>query len=71
MNCPKCGHGWSNVVDCRTSGTAKRVRKECCGCGQRFTVWEISDQEYLRFKQQEKTVAKILSLMEVLKNIEN
>jgi transcriptional regulator NrdR family protein len=59
------------VVDCRTKGSAKRVRKECAGCGNRFTIWEITDQEYTKFKNQEKTIAKILSFMEVLRNIEN
>lgn len=71
MNCPKCGHGWPNVVDCRAKGTAKRVRKECCGCGHRFTIWELSDQEYAKFKNQEKTITKILSFMEVLKTTED
>ena len=71
MNCPKCGHGWSSVVDSRGEGSVKRVRKECCGCGNRFTIWELSDQEYAKFKKQEKTIAQILSLMEVLKKLEN
>jgi transcriptional regulator NrdR family protein len=71
MNCPNCGYGWSTVVDCRTQGSAKRVRKECTGCGNRFTIWEITDQEYKKLKKQEKTIATILSLMEVLKKLEN
>jgi transcriptional regulator NrdR family protein len=71
MNCPKCGHGWSTVIDCRTKGIEKRVRKECSECGNRFTIWEIFDNEYRKLKKKEQMVNKILSLMEVLKKIEN
>lgn len=71
MNCPKCGHGWSKTVDCRMHGTAKKVKKQCTGCGNWYTIFEISPTEYNRYKKQEKTINQILSLMEVLKGIEN
>lgn len=68
MNCPKCGFGYSTVVDCRTVSREKRVRKQCAGCGFRYTFYEVSDLEYNRLKKNEKTVRKILSLMEELKS---
>lgn len=52
MNCPKCGHGWSKTVDCRMHGTAKKVKKECTGCGNWYTIFEISTTEYNRYKKQ-------------------
>lgn len=68
MNCPKCGFGYSTVVDCRMVSSEKRVRKQCAGCGFRYTFYEVSDLEYNRLKKNEKTVRKILSLMEELKS---
>lgn len=42
MRCPSCGHSESKVVDSRPSedGTAIRRRRECLGCGHRFTTYE-------------------------------
>lgn len=42
MNCPYCGHPDSRVVDSRDteSKEAIRRRRECAGCGQRFTTYE-------------------------------
>lgn len=68
MNCPKCGYGYATVVDCRTVLDKKRVRKQCAGCGFRYTFYEVSDLEYNCLKKNEKIVRKILSLVEELKN---
>lgn len=42
MNCPFCSHIEDKVVDSRTSkdGAAIRRRRECLGCGKRFTTYE-------------------------------
>lgn len=42
MRCPKCGHLESKVIDSRPSddGDAIRRRRECLGCGARFTTYE-------------------------------
>ena len=42
MRCPYCGHHELKVVDSRDSevGEAIRRRRECLGCGQRFTTYE-------------------------------
>ena len=42
MNCPACGHGEDKVVDSRSTkdNTAVRRRRECLGCGKRFTTYE-------------------------------
>ena len=42
MRCPYCTAGDSKVVDSRDSetGEAIRRRRECLGCGKRFTTYE-------------------------------
>jgi transcriptional repressor NrdR len=46
VNCPYCGHAESRVVDSREteSKEAIRRRRECIGCGQRFTTYEMIEQ---------------------------
>lgn len=42
MNCPACGNSDSKVIDSRPSDkTSIRRRRECLGCGKRFTTYEI------------------------------
>lgn len=43
MKCPYCGYSDSKVVDSRPSdeGGSIRRRRECLGCGKRFTTYEI------------------------------
>ena len=42
MKCPFCGHQEDKVVDSRVSsdGVSIRRRRECLGCGKRFTTYE-------------------------------
>lgn len=42
MRCMYCGNTESKVVDSRSTedGTAIRRRRECLGCGKRFTTYE-------------------------------
>lgn len=42
MKCPHCGKGESRVVDSRVvrDSRAVRRRRECLGCGRRFTTYE-------------------------------
>ncbi len=42
MRCPFCSHAEDKVVDSRESkdGDAIRRRRECLGCGRRFTTFE-------------------------------
>ncbi len=42
MRCPKCGCLDDKVIDSRSSreGSTIRRRRECLGCGQRFTTYE-------------------------------
>ncbi|HWR53212.1 MAG TPA: transcriptional regulator NrdR [Bryobacteraceae bacterium] len=46
MNCPFCNHLQDKVVDSRESreGDVVRRRRECLGCGRRFTTYERIDE---------------------------
>ena len=46
MKCPYCGHLGDKVVDSRESkeGEVIRRRRECLGCGKRFTSYERIDE---------------------------
>ncbi len=46
MKCPFCGHEEDKVVDSRSSreGKAIRRRRECLGCGERFTTYEYLEK---------------------------
>jgi len=42
MKCPYCGHQEDKVLDSRTvrDGEAIKRRRECLGCGRRYTTYE-------------------------------
>ena len=43
MKCPFCSHSESKVIDSRPTDEGERIRRrrECLGCGKRFTTYEI------------------------------
>ncbi len=49
MRCPKCGRLDDKVIDSRGSreGSVIRRRRECLGCGHRFTTYEEIEHEGL------------------------
>ena len=53
MRCPSCDHTEDRVVDSRTSrgGRAIRRRRECLGCGRRFTTYEHIEEEPLSVRK--------------------
>ncbi len=40
MNCPYCGYYDSKVIDSRDVNDGIRRRRQCLGCGSRFTTYE-------------------------------
>jgi len=40
MNCPYCGHSQDRVIDSREVNDGIRRRRQCLGCGERFTTYE-------------------------------
>jgi transcriptional repressor NrdR len=54
MRCPHCGNLDDKVVESRTlaNGEAIRRRRECNGCGYRFTSYErIEDKQFMVIKR--------------------
>ncbi len=49
MKCPFCGHLEDKVVDSRASSdeVSIRRRRECLGCGKRFTTYEHPEEQRL------------------------
>jgi len=49
VNCPKCGHVDSKVIDSRASEAqdAIRRRRECLNCAVRFTTYERREEQPL------------------------
>ncbi|MDB6124867.1 MAG: ATP-cone domain protein [Pedosphaera sp.] len=49
MRCPKCGCQDDKVIDSRASreGATIRRRRECIGCGHRFTTYEEIERDDL------------------------
>ena len=43
MHCPYCDSVSTSVVDTRDAGDAVRRRRECEGCGNRFTTYERAE----------------------------
>jgi transcriptional repressor NrdR len=46
MRCPYCGKADSRVVDSRAADDGKTIRRrrECAGCGRRFTTYEVVEK---------------------------
>jgi len=53
VRCPSCDHTEDRVVDSRTSraGRAIRRRRECLGCGSRYTTYEYVEREPLTVRK--------------------
>src|SRR5437773_3676185 len=68
MRCPKCGSQDDKVIDSRASreGATIRRRRECLGCGHRFTTYEEVERGGLVVlkrddRREEYSKAKLLS----------
>ena len=69
--CPGCGEKLSGVVDSRPSadGKATRRRRECAGCGQRWSTYEVSAKDYERlapFLEEVERIAELRTKMQDL-----
>lgn len=45
VQCPRC-NGESKVIDSRDGETARRRRRECLRCKNRYSTYEIHAEEY-------------------------
>ena len=67
MNCPKCGYGFSKVIDSRIIDFGKKRRRECVGCGARYNAIEILEEDYQNIMM---VVRKMKSLTKELESIQ-
>jgi transcriptional repressor NrdR len=51
VHCPFCESGSTSVVDTRDAGDAVRRRRECEGCGNRFTTYERAETNVIVTKR--------------------
>lgn len=49
MNCPRCNHPDSRVVDTRGDAGHIRRRRVCERCGHRFTTREFTDSQLAEY----------------------
>ena len=58
MRCPQCDGSENRVVDTRTSrgGRAVRRRRECLGCGERFTTYEYVEARPIQILKRDGSV---------------
>ena len=58
MRCPECDGTENRVVDTRTSrgGRAVRRRRECLGCGERFTTYEYVEARPIQILKRDGSV---------------
>jgi transcriptional repressor NrdR len=58
MRCPQCDGTENRVVDTRTSrgGRAVRRRRECSGCGARFTTYEYVEARPIQLLKRDGSV---------------
>ena len=54
MNCPKCGHNNSKVLESRYTGESMRRRRECLKCGARCTTYERIERPNLAVIKKDK-----------------
>ena len=45
FKCAKCGASIKEVIDSRPSGKTIRRRRECSGCGDRITTYEMASED--------------------------
>ena len=55
MKCPFCGYPDTKVIDSRPRESKKRRRRECAGCGKRFTTYEVIEKPSLMVYKRDKS----------------
>jgi transcriptional repressor NrdR len=66
VNCPKCGSGYSNVIETKRSGNAKKRRRTCSNCGLRYTSYEMLDFDYEKLMSERNKIKKAINILEGL-----
>ena len=59
MICPWCHSTKTKVTNSRFESRRKRRRRECLGCGERFTTLELTLDEYDQLDAHREKLARI------------
>lgn len=70
MNCPKCGNDQLNsCIDSRPKGSTIYRRRKCLDCGNRWSTFEISFDEYNELKEMEANLAAVQKHIAVISDL--
>jgi transcriptional regulator NrdR family protein len=69
MECPKC-HRKPRVINSRFEDGKRWRRHRCEHCGERFSTYEITADEYERLQSTKVNVSAIRSAIEALRVVE-
>jgi transcriptional repressor NrdR len=70
MKCPFCGYSDTKVIDSRPTDAKKRRRRECAGCGKRFTTYEIIEKPLVMVYKRDKSFEPF-DRIKLLKGMQN
>lgn len=67
MTCEKCGGTNLYVVDSRPNhnGIGYKRRRECRDCGERFTTYEVTPEEYQMVVKSKKILKKVKEMLDI------
>ena len=69
--CKNCGSKKFETVDSRGNSCSIRRRKKCINCGERFTTYEIDENDFAYFQNFENERNKIIDFLEKTKETIN
>ena len=64
--CPKCGSLDQRTCDSRTTGSGRRRRRICEACGNRYTTYELTEEDYKNYVKSRyvaETYVRLIRLM--------
>lgn len=67
--CPKCNSIRNTVKDSRAKEDRIRRRRECAGCSQRFTTYEVYDTTFREMETLRNLKVRLKSFRELLRGL--
>lgn len=67
MQCPKCGNGLSSCIDSRRRDNNVYRRRQCLGCGYRYSTQEVPVEELKQLRAAEEALGKLISHADKIK----
>ena len=67
--CGNCGNDKLDVVDSRNADGVRRRRKRCPICDNRFTTYEIDEEDYKKYKANPEEIKKSEQILQKLNEL--